>query len=467
MSTQRTYSLLALLAVAQFMVVLDITVVNVALPSIGADLDFAPGDLQWVVTAYVLFTGGLLMLGGRAADMLGRRRVFLAGLLLFTAASLASGLAPSAGALVAARAAQGLGAAMLTPAALSIITTSYEGPRRAKALAVWGVIGSAGAAVGVVAGGMLTTWLSWEWVFFVNVPVGVVTGALALRLVPSASPAERSRGQLDLPGALSLVAGLATLVYAVEGATDHGWGSARTLLLLALSAALLATFAVVERSSANPLVPPRMWRIRPLVSSAGVMLGATGILIATFFLNSLYLQNVLGWSALESGLGFLPLALAIGVAAHAASHALPKAGSRVVVVAGLALVSAGALVLAVAPDRAAYGADLLPGLVAIGAGVGLVFPAVSVTGMSHIRHEEAGLASGMMSTAHELGAALGVAVFSAIALGTAGDAAGAEFAGGYESGFAAAALIAAVLALAAAVVVPVLRPAGAVHGAVH
>jgi EmrB/QacA subfamily drug resistance transporter len=467
MSTQRSWSLLALLCVAQFMVVLDITVVNVALPSIDAELHFAPGDLQWVITAYVLFTGGLLMVGGRLTDLLGRRKLFLAGLLLFTGASLASGLAPSPGALVAARAAQGLGAAMLTPAALSIITTSYSGAQRATALSIWGVIGSAGAAVGVVVGGMLTTWLSWEWVFFVNVPVGAAAAVIALRLVPRAPTADADRGQLDLPGAVSLVAGLATLVYALDGATDDGWASTRTLVLLALSGALLATFAAVERLAANPLVPPRMWSIRPLVSSAGVMLGATGILIATFFLNSLYLQNVLGWSALESGLGFLPLAVAIGLFAHAAAHLLPRAGSRVVTVTGLALMAAGALVLTAAPDRADYALDLLPGLVAIGAGVGLVFPAVSVTGMSEIRHEEAGLASGLMSTAHELGAALGVAVFSAIALGTAGEAAGAGFAGGYESGFEAAAVIAAALGLAAAVAVPALRPAGPVPGAMH
>jgi EmrB/QacA subfamily drug resistance transporter len=440
------------------MVVLDVTVVNVALPSIDAALHFAPGDLQWVITAYVLFTGGLLMLGGRAADMLGRRELFLAGLLLFTAASLASGLAPSPGALVASRAAQGLGAAMLTPAALSIVTTAYEGAQRARALAIWGVIGSAGAAAGVVLGGMLTSWLSWEWIFFVNVPVGLATAAIAVRLVPKA-PA--TRGRLDLPGALSLVAGLAVLVYALAGAPDHGWGSARTLVLLALSGGLFATFGVAERSVAHPLVPPATWRVASLVSSAAMMLGATGILVATFFLNSLYLQDTLGWSALESGLAFLPLTIAIGLAAHAASHLLSHAGARVVTVAGLALMGAGALVLAVAPDRADYTLDLLPGLLAIGAGAGLVLPAVSVTGMSDVTHERAGLASGFMTTAHEVGGAIGVAVFSAIAAGASG------LAAGYESGFAVAAAAAGALAVAAALVVPSLRPAGAVHGAMH
>jgi MFS family permease len=347
---------------------------------------------------------------------------------------------------------------MLTPAALSIVTTAYEGAQRARALAIWGVIGSAGAAVGVVLGGVLTTWLSWEWIFFVNVPVGLAAAAIAVRLVPRA-PAVR--GQLDLPGALSLVAGLAVLIYALAGAPEHGWDSARTLALLALSGGLLATFAIVERSVAHPLVPPATWRVRSLVSSAAVMLGATGILIATFFLNSLYLQNALGWSALESGLAFLPLTIAIGLGAHAASHLLPHAGARVITVAGLALMGAGALVLAVAPDRAGYALDLLPGLLAIGAGAGLVLPSVSVTGMSEVGHERAGLASGLMTTGHEVGGAIGVAVFSAIAADASG------LAGGYESGFAVAAGIAGALAVAAALVVPSLRPAGAVHGAVH
>src|SRR6266511_4925503 len=248
------WSALILLCVDQFMVVLDVTVVNVALPSIGADLGFAPADLQWVVTAYVLFTGGLLLLGGRTADLLGRRRVFLAGLLVFTAASLASGLAPSPTALIVARGAQGFGAALLTPAALAIITTTYSGEQRTVALSAWGAIASAGAAAGVLFGGMLTTWLGWEWVFFINVPVGIGAGLLAVRLLPS-SPTRRPPGrQLDVAGAASAVGGLVVLVYALTGAAEHGWSSARTLLLLALSAALLAAFVIIERSVEWPLL---------------------------------------------------------------------------------------------------------------------------------------------------------------------------------------------------------------------
>src|SRR5215207_2352590 len=239
---RQPWTILILLAVAQFMVILDITVVNVALPSIGQALDFAPADLQWVVSAYVLFTGGLLLLGGRAADLFGRRRMFLAGVLTFTAASLASGLASTPEMLIGARAAQGLGAAFLSPAALSIITTTYSGAQRNTALGAWGAIGGAGAAVGVLFGGMLTTWLSWEWIFFVNVPVGVVAAVLTPRLVPRSSGLPASHRELALPGALTVTAGLVTLVYGINGATTHGWGSARTLGLLALAAALLAAF---------------------------------------------------------------------------------------------------------------------------------------------------------------------------------------------------------------------------------
>ena len=297
---QQPWSILFLLGAAQFMVVLDITVVNVALPSIGAALGFAAADLQWVVTIYVLFTGGLLLLGGRLADRFDRRLVFLIGLSLFTAASLASGLAPSPGALIAARAAQGLGAALLTPAALSIVTTTYTGTQRSTALSAWGAIASAGAAVGVLFGGVLTTWLSWEWVFLINVPIGIAAIALTLRLIPAGRRGVGG-GRLDLPGAVTVVAGLMVLVYALDGTSDHGWGSTRTLLLLALAAGLLATFAMVERVSARPLLPPATWRRRSLVSSGAVVLGITGILVGTFFLNSLYLQHVLDASALETG----------------------------------------------------------------------------------------------------------------------------------------------------------------------
>jgi len=453
---------MVVLSVAQFMVILDATVVNVALPSIARSLGLAAGDLQWVVTAYVLASGGLVLLGGRAADVAGRRRVFLAGLAVFTAASLASGLAPTAGALIAARAGQGLGAALLTPAALSIITTAYAGAQRATALGVWGAIGGAGAAVGVLAGGVLTTWLGWRSIFLVNVPVGMVAGLLSLHLVPRHQPGCRIISELDLPGAALAVAGLVTAAYALAGTPAHGWGSARTLLLLALAFVLLAAFATVERSARRPLVPARIWRTRSLVAGVLVMFTATGILVATFFLNSLYLQDVQGASPLRVGLEFLPLALVIGAGAHLALRLLPRAGSRVLIAAGLAMMGAGALLLTGVSAHSGYLTGFLPGLLVAGMGTGLAFPATAVTAMSDIAEDRAGLASGLMTTAHEIGAALGVAVFSAVAV-----AAGGGIAAGYRHGFTVAAAAAAGLAVVAALTVPAVRPAAGTRVAVH
>jgi EmrB/QacA subfamily drug resistance transporter len=456
---RRPWSLLVLLAIAQFMVVLDITVANVALPSIGADLGFAEGDLQWVVTAYALFAGGLLLLGGRAADLLGRRRVLLAGLAIFTAASLASGLAASPLALVIARAAQGAGAALLTPAALSIVVTTYHGAQRTQALVIWGAIASAGAAAGMLLGGLLTTGLGWESVFLINVPVGVIAGALALRIVPASAPAPGDR-RLDLPGAAAVVAGLVALVYALEGTAEHGWGSAQTLVLLGLAGALLAGFAAIERRVPRPLVAPATWRSRSLVAGAGLMLAATGILVGALFLSSLYLQRVLDASALETGLAFLPIALAIAAAAHVAGHVMGHAGARPVAAAGLLAMAGGAALLAGAPDEAAYAADLLPAFLLLGFGAGLVIPAAQVTAMSDVGHDAAGVASGLMTTAHEVGAALGVAVLSAVA-------AGSDMAAGYGDGLLAAALVAAALALVALVSVPSVRPPAGARVGVH
>jgi EmrB/QacA subfamily drug resistance transporter len=459
------WTLLVLLCVAQVMVILDVTVVNVALPSIRTALGFATADLQWVMTAYVLMTGGLLLLGGRMADLLGRRLIFLTGLMVFTGASLASGLAPTPAALIATRAAQGLGAAMLSPAALSIITTTYTGEQRTAALSAWGAIGAGGAAAGLLLGGMLTTWLSWEWIFFINVPIGLVTAVLALRLVPAARSSARSLSELDLPGALTVVSGLVLLVYAIEGTTAHGWGSARTLVLLALSGALLAFFAAIEHQARRPLVPAATWHVRSLVSSATVMLGTTGVLVGTFFLNSLFLQNVLGASALETGLAFLPLVVVIGIAAHIGPRLLTRVGARALVVGALALIAAGELLLTAASARAAYATALLPGFLLIGFGVGLTLVAISVTAMSEIHAERAGLASGLMATAHELGGAFGVSIFSAIALATGST--GSAFANGYDKGALTGALIAMALALVALVAVPTFRPVATHQVSIH
>jgi EmrB/QacA subfamily drug resistance transporter len=459
---QRSWSLLILLGVAQFMVILDATVVNVALPSIARSLHFASGSLQWVVTAYVLASGGLVLLGGRAADLAGRRRIFLAGLAVFTTASLASGLAPGPVALVVARAGQGLGAAMLTPAALSIITTAYVGAQRATALGAWGALGGAGAAVGVLAGGLLTTWLGWRSVFLVNVPVGVAAGLLSLRMVPRSAAARRAGRQLDLAGAALAVGGLVAAVYAIARAPSRGWAAAPTLLLFALAVVLLAAFAVAERRARRPLLPPQLWRSRSLVAGVLVMFGATGILVGTFFLNSLYLQTVQHASALRTGLEFLPLALVIGASAHLGSRLLPAAGTRVLMVTGLLLMGAGALLLTRVAPGSGYLTGLLPGLLVIGAGTGLVLPGASVTAMNGIAASQAGVASGLMSTAHEIGAALGVAVFSAVGVAVTGG-----VAAGYRHGFTVAAVTAAGLAVIAAVLAPAVRPASGTRMAVH
>ena len=458
MST-KSWSTLALVGVAQFMVILDITIVNVALPSIGSALHFGRANLQWVVTAYVICSGGLLLVGGRAADVLGRRRTFLAGLLLFTAASLADGLAPSSGALVAFRAVQGIGASLLTPSALAIVTTTYTGAQRATALSIWGGIASAGIAIGALAGGMLTTWLSWRWIFLVNVPVGLAAAALTPRLV-AAAPGAASDRSLDLPGALSAVGGLAALVFAFSRAGEQGWGSTSTVVGLATGAALLGAFVLLERSVARPLVAPAVWRVRSLTSGMAMMLGVTGILAGAFFLTSVYLQRVLGWSALDSGLAFLPFVVATGAGIHGAGQVMRRAGTRASIVSGLVLVTGGAALLALAPDRASYAIDLLPGLFAIGVGVGFVFPAVSIGAMSEVAAESAGVGSAMLNAAHEIGAAVGVAILSAIASGTSP-------AAGFGAAFAVAAAVAAALGAGAAAAVPSVRPAAGAHVSMH
>jgi EmrB/QacA subfamily drug resistance transporter len=459
----RPWGLLVLLCIPQFMVILDATIVNVALPSIGRELRFAASDLQWVVSAYVLMTGGLMLLGGRSADLLGRRPVLLTGLAVFTAASLASGLAPTPGALIASRIGQGLGAALLSPAALSIITTTYTGSQRATALSTWGALAGGGGAAGVLLGGMITTWLGWRYIFFINVPVGLIAGLLALRMVPTATASLASLRGLDLTGALTLVAGLSLLVYGIRTAGTRGWGSVWTLALFALAAGLLSAFAALERAAAQPLIPPATWRVRSLVSSSAVMLGVTGVLVGTFFMGSLFLQNVLRTSALQTGLYFLPLVFVTGIAAHAGRELLGRVGARAVVVGGLVLIACGDLLLSGAGVHANYATDVLPGFALIGFGVGLTFVAVSVTAMSEIAPERAGLASGLMTTGHELGAAFGVAVFSAVALGSGAG----SFVAGYGEAALAGALIAAVLALVSLVAVPSFRPTNMEAVTVH
>lgn len=416
---RRPWTVLVLMLAAQVMVVLDVSVVNVALPSIASDLHLSSGDYQWAVSAYVLLSGGFLLLGGRMADLFDRRRMFLTGLAVFTLGSLVSGFAGSAMTLILARGAQGAGAAMLTPAAMSIVMTSYAGRQRATALALWGTVASMGIAAGVLFGGILTTVLDWRAVFFINVPVGVVVLAGVLAKVPPmpSTTAHDTIGikRLDLPGALTLVTGLLALVYAVESTTSHGWGAAPTLIAAVTAVVLLGAFVVNERKVAAPIVPPATWRIRSLVSASVVMAGVTGAVVGAIFLSSLYLQQVLGASALVAGLEFLPLAAFITASAAVASKALPHLGARKLIVIGLVIAAAGALVLASIDADPSYVTDVLPGFALLGLGVGPMFVAISVAAMSDVPQEQSGMASGLLMTGHEIGAALGVAALTAIA----------------------------------------------------
>ncbi len=453
------WAVLILLCVAQFMVIIDATVVNVALPSIGKGLRFATAaDLQWVVTAYVLVTGGLTLLGGRMTDLVGRKQLFLAGLVLFSAASLATGLAPSPLLLITSRAIQGLGAALLTPAALSIITTTYSGSQRTTALAAWGALGAAGAAAGVVLGGVLTSWFGWQWVFFINVPIGALTGAAALFVLPSVPRSKRDLRDLDVAGALILIGGLGVLVLAISSGANHGWTSGQTLTSLFGAIGLLSAFAFIERRSKQPIVPPSTWRVRSLVSGNAVYLGGSAVLGGVFFLSSLYMQRVLGIPAWQAGLAFLPLALAVGAGSNLASRLVARAGVRAALLLGLVIEGGGALFLAQAPSTAGYLLNVLPGFLAVGLGLGFTFVAAPIIVMADVRGDDAGLASGLMQTAHEIGISLGVAFLSAVATGAASQA---GLAVGFRQGMLAAAVIAGLLAVVSSIIVPAIRPARA------
>ncbi len=412
---RRPWTVLALMLAAQIMVVLDVSVVNVALPSIAADLHLSSSNYQWIVSAYVLLSGGFLLLGGRVADLFDRRRVFLTGLTLFTLGSLTAGFADSALALISARGAQGAGAALLTPAAMSIVMASYTGRQRATALAMWGTVASMGIAAGVLFGGILTTAFAWRAVFFINVPIGVAVAVGVLAKVRFAPTPTASRRQLDLSGAVLLVTGLITLVYAVESTTSHGWTAPHTLAAAGIAFALLAGFVVNERKVESPIVPPTTWRIRSLVSASTVMAGVTGAVVGAIFLSSLYLQQVLGSSPLVTGLQFLPLAAFITLGAAAAAKALPHVGAKKLISLGLVIATAGALVLSLVDSDPSYVADVLPGFALLGLGVGPMFVAISVAAMGDVAPEQSGLASGLMMTGHEIGAALGVAALTAAA----------------------------------------------------
>jgi EmrB/QacA subfamily drug resistance transporter len=454
----RRWQALILLSLAQFMVILDITVVNVALPTIGAALSLDRAALTWVVTIYTLCFGGLLLLGGRLADLLGRRRTFLTGLGVFTAASLTAGLAGDGSVLITARALQGVGAALLSPAALSIITTTFHGSQRRRALAAWAALAGAGAAVGVLLGGLLAAGPGWRWVFFVNVPVGVLVAAAA-PLTVAASP-RQAAARVDVPGALVVTAATGLLIYGLVEAGDRGWGAAGTLAPLAAGLALLGVFGVLERTVATPLVDLRLLATQPVVAGAGVMLAASGLLIAGFFLNSLLLQRVMALSALGTGLVFLPVAVATIIGAQAGAHLLGRLGARPVAATGFALAAAGMALLGgiSAGDDAVTG--VLPGFVLASAGVGMAFVTATTTALSRVDPQRAGLVSGVVTTAHELGAAVGVAVASTIASASVdgGSAASSVVVAGFGDAFLAGAVLAGLAAVAATRLLPPGRP---------
>jgi EmrB/QacA subfamily drug resistance transporter len=412
----RRWWALALLCAAFFMVLLDGTIVLVALPSIAADLGFSEQGLQWVLSAYALSFGGLLLLGGRAADLLGRRRLFMVGVLLFTAASLLCGVAWSPAALLAARVVQGVGAAIMTPTALSIISTTFpDGAERNKALGIWGALGGIGATAAWLIGGPLVDGPGWEWIFFINIPLGLAALALSPRLLRE-SRAELTRRSYDPAGALTITAALVLLVYALVEAPDVGWGDVQTILLVAGSAVLLAAFALIEARHPAPLVPLRFLRSRTLVAANLVMLLTGTVAVAMPFVLTLYAQQVLGYSAVKFGVGSVVLAGAVTVGAIVAQAAVGRVGSRPVAATGMALMGAGSLLLTQVSVGGSYFGDIFFGLLVVGPGIGLAFVTATVAALAGVDERESGLASGLSNTALQIGGALGVAIATTVAV---------------------------------------------------
>jgi EmrB/QacA subfamily drug resistance transporter len=410
----RRWLTLAIVGAAFFMTILDVAIVNVAIPSIQIDLHINEQTVQWVITAYAITFGGFLLLGGRMADLLGRKLIFLVGLALFTAASLVCGFANSSGVLISARAVQGLGAAIISPAALSIVTTTFrEGAERNKALGIWGALGGSGAAAGVLFGGILTKYLGWEWIFWVNVPVGILVFALAVALVPE-SKADLGHHRFDAAGAVTVTGGLALLVYAISKAPDVGWGSARTILLLIASFAILAVFALIEVRSRSPLVPFRIFRLRTLLAAnvVGFLLGA--VIFANFFVLTLYVQQVLGWSALRTGVTFLATAGTTVIWAGVAQALTTRFGPRPVIVIGMLVLAAALAWYTQIPVDGHFWPDLLPAYVIFALGLAFAFVPVSIAAFMQVESDEAGLASGLLNTSQQVGGAIGVAVAATI-----------------------------------------------------
>ena len=416
----RRWWALALLCGAFFMVILDANIVVVALPSIQAELGFSEQGLQWVISAYALTFAGLLLLGGRAADLLGRRRLFMVGLLFFTLASLLCGLAWSPGALIGARAVQGIGAAIMTPTALSIVSTSFEGTERNKALAIWGMNGAFGATAGYLIGGPLVDGPGWEWIFFINIPVGLIALALCPVLLRE-SRATTARRSYDPAGALTITGALVVLVYALVEAPEAGWSSPQTVLLFAGAAALLAIFAVIESRHPAPLLPLRMLRSRTLVGANAVMLLFGTVAFGMPFVVTQYAQQVLGYSALEFGAGFVVTPVAAAAGMIVAQAAVARVGFRPVAATGMGLLGAGSLLLTQISVGGSYFDDIFLGVLVFGLGIGPAFATATIAALSGVAEQESGIASGLSNTAFQLGGALGVAIVSTVAVSRSED----------------------------------------------
>src|SRR3954466_78837 len=438
-SSRRKWLGVALLCTVQFMVVLDVAVGNVALPSIQADLGFSQEDLQWVISASPLLFGGFLLLGGRAADLLGRRRVFMAGIVVFSVASLLSGLSWSEGSLIGARGLQGLGAAIISPAALSILMTTFkEGPERNTALGAWGAVGAFGAVAGVLLGGVLTDLLDWRWIFYVNAPVGI--GAFALVPVLLSESRDATAKSFDLAGAALVTSGLAALVYAITQPPDYGWGSPETVGFFTAAAALLAGFVVREARTSDPLMPLSIFRLRTLVgaNAPGLVLGT--VVFSMFLMLTLYMQQVLGYSPLKTGVSYLAVAGTAIVWSAVAAQLVTRIGVKRVLVIGMVFLSAGLMYFTQVSVGGSYVADLLPGFLVIAVGSGFSFVPISIAALAGVKPSEAGLASGLINTSQQVGGALGIAALSAIATSTTTDkfASGAAKATALTDGFQAA-----------------------------
>jgi EmrB/QacA subfamily drug resistance transporter len=431
----------ALLAVAYFMTIVDLTIVNVSLPTIGRDLHFSETSLQWVVTAYALTFGGFLLLGGRAADLLGRRRVLMAGLGLFTAASLACGLATGEGFLIGARAVQGVGAAIMLPAALSIVMNMFEeGAERNKALGVWGAIAASGATVGLITGGLLTRYAGWQYIFYLNVPIGTAALLLTPWLVPESRLAA-TRRRFDALGALGGTVGLVLLVDAVSQAPRYGWGATRTIAVLAGAVALLAAFLVIENRAKDPILPLRIFRLRTLAgaNAAGLLLG--GSFFAFIFVGTLYMQQVLHYSALQTGLAWLAASITSVALAGLSQWLVTRGGAKVVMAVGMTLIGAGVIWATQVPVHGHFVGNLLGPFVVAGAGTAFAFIPISIAALAGVREGQAGLASGLLNTSEQLGGGIGIAIASSVAathtkaLLEAGHAAPTALTGGFQQAF--------------------------------